>query len=149
MSREHFFIDPHTWISQVHAEVQRPLEVDEEETERILSQHGKAKWCSALLDETIAFPKKMTYDSFLEYINSPLTDDRVFFLAIMWTRIKICLDLRENVSGLFCRITERDKLNELEFRALVASKIVATVPSWIVPFDEEDKFKFSIWMPTI
>jgi len=148
MSRaEIYFLDPHTWISQLPEEaLERLISHGEESVSDALSRLGPEKWRLALTDATLTLPKRIaSQGSLRQAFEAPLTDLAILTLAVFWTRHRLCGHMRSSTGVFHCRIGGRNPRRDLEEAGLLASGLVLQPPAWVVPFSPDGRFLWDVW----
>lgn len=143
-----YFLDPHTWVSQLPGESKELLySCGENKVESVLTNFGPAAWLKALCDKNFLLPAGITnQDQLKQKIASPLTDQDIFKLAVFYTRVQMCLYLRENTALFHTRISGRTQYKDLQNAGLTAAHLIINGwEKWMVPFDKHGKFVLEWW----
>ena len=146
-----YLIDPHTWVSQLPEDAKEILySHGEDEVESVLTKFGSAAWLKALCDENFLLPKGITGQGQLnQKLESPLKGQDIFKLTVFYTRVQMCLYLRENMAPFHARITGRTQCKDLQQAGVNAARLlVGGVKRWMVPFDKHGKFHMEWWEDT-
>lgn len=136
-----FWLDPHTWVSTVPDSLFRKLECDADRTEELLTRIGRDKWIDALLDEAVRLPNFRRLSDFEAFVARELSDEELFAVAIVCTRIMVAQKLNDQTRNMFGRIGGPTPFKDLQNTAEYAMDCVTRYRWAIIPFDEEGRFE--------
>lgn len=146
-----YFLDPHTWVSQLPEEAKElVLSCGETAIESALTSIGPVAWMKALCDEGFLLPAGITNQGQLKHkMGCPLKNHDIFRLAVFYTRVQMSLYLREHTSLFHSRIEGRAKSKDLQAAGIIAAQLlIGGRKKWMIPFDTKGKFVIEWWKDT-
>lgn len=142
--RELYFLDPHTWVSSVPADIVEKLKGEQSRVEDYLSTVGRTRWIQSLADESVRMPKFKGQAAYRSFIAEDMDEDRILLLAVSFTRIQVAHYLRHHAAGLGETVRGRNPVEELQSLAIGAVKTLFHW-QWIAPFSGDGRFDFDLW----
>lgn len=142
-----YFLDPHTWISQLPEEALQRLEAHgQDAVTAALARLGPEAWRAALVDSAPLLPNQITNQGCLaKAFAAPLTDRQILTLAVFWTRYRLCMHMRSYSATFHLRKAGRTARLDLEAAGELAARLLLFPPRWVLPFHSDGRFDWSAW----